>query len=106
MTKNQLSYAEELALSDINVAEAIIEKTERKINELKAELGKRGYRVIELYCSINGSSCCIVGKKNKTTREFELYTTAKVSEDDLNIEVFGKYLALSRAVKILLGGNN
>ena len=77
-----------------------------EINEMKAELGKAGFKVgINIYM---GKTICDVYPKNSKENEDPkriIRTKAELAEDDYNIPLLGKYLALRRAYAIVILDN-
>ena len=94
------------AIKRMDIIQRRLRIIQREINEMKAELGKAGFKVeINIYI---GKTICEVYPKN--SKEIEdpkiiIRTKAELAEDDYDIPLLGKYLALRRAYAIVILDN-
>jgi hypothetical protein len=123
---NKYKSDEVLALINVNYFQERLRNVKKKINQMKAELGKAGFEVeFEEVCDtlkfcdsddihihpvfvaggyLNNITICKISKKNSD--DVIIKTKAEVAEGDLNIELLGEYLSLARATRIVLGDYN
>ena len=98
---------EDWAKARINRNENLIKNIKNDIDNLKAKLGKKGYRVEfveDKTCDdIKGEIICDVSRKGESfPKNMQLRTRATCSKEDVYIREFGEYLALARAANIIL----
>lgn len=125
------NIADDIALEHVNGIQKIFKEFQGNIDYMKGNLGKAGYEVefdrpaleafdeIHLHHPLYGQRLnsldkikelnkqiiiCKISKKN--CNEILVQTKAETAEGDFDVELLGKYLALARATRIILGDYN
>lgn len=93
---------------NINSFQHNVNIAKKQINLMKEKLGKAGYEVKLLSKDLVDKKryICFVRPKEGKQEKKEIRTEAICAEQDYNIPILGKYLALARATEIILGDNN
>lgn len=119
--------ADEVALNNVNYFQGLLKDAQGEINKMKGDLGRAGFEVelkkegrpeerthlyncgtvipvpagILLSENIKEVTICKIRKKESS--EVVAQAKAEIAEGDIDIEVLGKYLALARASRMILG---
>ena len=91
------------AIKRMDIIQRRLRIIQREINEMKADLGRAGFKV-DFFGEGITTTCRILPKKDEYQKE-ELRTKAELAEDDYNIPLLGQYLALRRAHAIVILDN-
>lgn len=102
---------DEQALNNVNYFQGLLKDAQGEINKMKGDLGRAGFKVRfetiggiafdGVQSSVPATVNCKISKKK--TNEVIVQTKAEAAKDDFDIKILGKYLALARASRMILG---
>lgn len=88
----------------IDAIQRLLKNIDKKMDEMKRDIGQKGYEV-QFYNHLleEGILCQIVPKgEDRTTTNVLIEGKSKVSDEDFEVDILGKYLALSRAYDMFM----